>query len=314
MTHPTPPPFDGGRQDGAPSQEPQRTHGSSGRPDPAPSAAPVQSETARLGTRAVAITVTVLGAGALVLSGAGTAIATVGHSLVGESTSQGLSAEVDGVTAVDIHHTIGTLRVVFADVDEATLEATSSGEVSDWSLTRDGDTLSLARPDEGWGFDDWNWLRGWGGDAHATLTLPESLAGTDLDVGVGAGEVFADGEFGDVVFDLGAGSIELEGSADTLGGELGAGGAIAELADVREVDVEVSAGHFEGMFTGSAPSSVVLGVSAGGADVTLPDEEYDVRIDRSAGEVRTNNLRTSSGADRLVDVRVSAGDVDLYAD
>lgn len=318
MTEQTPTPFDGGPE-GAPAdssaaraaQEPPTApaQGAAAPADP-----PGQSETARIGTKAVSITATVIGACALVLSGAGTAIATVGQSLATGSTSQELGASVDGITAIDIDHRLGTLIVEFDDVDEASLSATSSGDVGDWRFQRDGHTLSLSRPDDAWGFDNTNWLRGWGIESTTTLTLPESLAGVDLDVDAGAGEVFADGEFGDIAFDLGAGSLEFEGSAASLGGEVGAGGVIAELADVREVDVAVSAGHFGGDLTGAAPESVLLDVSAGGADVTLPDEEYDVRIDRSAGDVETNNLRTSPEAPRIVDVRVSAGGVELYAD
>ena len=126
--------------------------------------------------------------------------------------------------------------------------------------------------------------------------------------------MLAEGEFGEVSFDMGAGSIEIEGTADTVEGEIGAGQAILELADVRRLGVDVSAGDLHASLTGEAPEVVRLEVSAGGADVTLPDVPYDVRQEASAGDIDTHNLEIASRSENLIDARVSAGGIDLRAD
>lgn len=281
--------------------------------------APGQSDAARLGTRAVAITATVIGAGALLFAGTGAAFSAVNETLyVAQAQAAGadgtisLDANAVGVTAVDIDNSYGSMRVRFDDVTRAELEV--SGTNADWSLEREEDTLVVRRSSDGIGWGDWSWFgSGWGDDRRATLTLPESIAGTDLDIRTGAGEVLAKGEFGEVFFDMGAGSIEVEGTAETVEGEIGAGQAILELADVRELGVDISAGDLHASMTGQAPEIVRLGVSAGGADVTLPDVPYDVRQEVSAGDIDTHNLELSSRSENVIDARVSAGGIELRA-
>ncbi|MGO1409918.1 hypothetical protein [Microbacterium sp.] len=351
MTNLTPPPADGGELQntgpvgGAPGSNTagQETQGAAGQPagtwqsagagGPVPPDAPAgpgqtagagapepgQSDAARLGTRAVAITATVIGAASLLFAGTGAAFSAVNETLyVAQTQDQGadgvisLDASAAGVTDVDIDHSFGSMRVRFDDVTRAELEAT--GMNSEWRLEREGDTLTVRRNVDGLGWGDWSWFgSGWGDDRRATLTLPDSIAGTDLDITTGAGEVLAEGEFGEVSFDMGAGSIEIEGTADTVEGEIGAGQAILELADVRRLGVDVSAGDLHASLTGEAPEVVRLEVSAGGADVTLPDVPYDVRQEASAGDIDTHNLEIASRSENLIDARVSAGGINLRA-
>ncbi|WP_105566282.1 DUF4097 family beta strand repeat-containing protein [Microbacterium halophytorum] len=288
-----------------------------GGPTPPAAGGPVppQSETARIGTRAVAITATAIGAVVLLFAGAGAAFGAVRDSVAAANQANGvdsgtLAHAVDGITAVDVDHGFGDMRIVFGDVDEAELEWSGTRE---WRLEREGATLEVRREGDGFGFGDFTWFGDWDQEHRATLTLPESLEGADLDIETGAGSVNAEGDFGDVSFDLGAGSVEIEGSATSVDGEVSAGEAIVELADVREFDAQVSAGDLMASLSGEAPSRVGIEVSAGSADITLPDVEYDVRESVSAGGIDTNNLQTSFDAPRVVEADVSAGGIDLRA-
>ena len=277
-------------------------------PPPAGEARPeqaVQSEGTRTGTRALAITISVLGAGALVRAGVGTAINTVRAATVVESTHT--LADVAGIDAIDVDISRGDLQVRFAG-DEATLDVRGSAE---WRLERDGDELVVSNGSDplDWDFGwDWSWE-----EQSATLTLPEELAGADLDVGIEAGRVIADGRFGEVSFDMGAGSIEIEGTAEALDAQIGAGTAILELADVREATLELAAGRLDGTLTGEAPDRLGVDVSAGSMDLTVPDVPYNVTVEREAGDVDTNAIQQSLDAPRAIDVRVAAGMVELRA-
>ncbi|WP_119696713.1 hypothetical protein [Microbacterium halotolerans] len=309
-----------GRQAGAGGSVPPDAPTGPGQPAGAGAPAPGQSDAARLGTRAVAITATVIGAGALLFAGTGAAFSAVSDTLyVAQAQDPGadgtisLDASVAGVTDVDIDHSFGSMRVRFDDVSRAELEAT--GTNTEWRFERKGDTLVVRRHADGIGWGDWSWFgSGWGADRRATLTLPESIAGVDLDIDTGAGDVLATGEFGEVAFDMGAGSVEIEGTAESVEGEIGAGQAILELADVRALRVDVSAGDLQASLTGEAPEIVRLEVSAGGADVTLPDVPYDLRQDVSAGDIETHDLEVSSRSENVIDARVSAGGIELRAD
>ncbi|GAB2513114.1 hypothetical protein GCM10027064_08560 [Microbacterium petrolearium] len=269
-----------------------------------------QSESTRTGTRALAITVAALGALGLILSAVFTSISTVRQATRPDPVSQSIGS-VAGVTGIDIDMSRGDLRVTFGEGDEVSLESTSTSG-SDWRLEREGDRIVVA---DSAPFDwniGWNW--GWIGDENAaTLTLPASLEGVDLDVELGAGQVLADGVFGEVGLDISAGLAEIEGEADALDVTIGAGQAIVELADVRDVTFDLAAGHARATLTGEAPDRVGIEVSAGALDLTLPDAPYAVSTDEEAGQVDTNNLERSFDAPRTVEVQVSAGHVDLRA-
>ncbi|HEX5730016.1 MAG TPA: hypothetical protein VFX99_11380, partial [Microbacterium sp.] len=121
-----------------------------------------------------------------------------------------------------------------------------------------------------------------------------------------AGDLTVDGDFADLEIQVGAGSLTVDGSADTLSAELSAGGADIDLADVAEATFSVSAGAVESRLTGSAPRLVTVDVSAGSLELTVPDADYDVRSDVSAGEF-DNRLRVDADSGNVVDVTVSAG-------
>ena len=273
---------------------------------PEPTIPPAQSDGTRVGTRALSITIAVLGAGALVLGGIATAFGTVREATSPAPVAQSITS-VTGVQGVDVDVSAGDLRIEFGGSD---VTLVSTGEAG-WTLDRDGDRVVVSSPDDGFdlGFD-WLWRDV---DRSATLTLPASLEGTDLDIDLSAGRVMAEGAFGDTAFEMSAGAIEIEGSAETLDGQVSAGHAIVELADVREVDLELSAGHLQGDLSGEAPERVGVGVSAGSLDLKLPDVPYAVTDDSGAGELDLNNLQERSDASHRINVSVTAGKVDLRA-
>ncbi|WP_221585972.1 DUF4097 family beta strand repeat-containing protein [Microbacterium sp. G2-8] len=300
-TQPTPP---------AP-QGPQPSYPAPQPPAPQPAASPpaAQSDASRVGARALAITVTVLGAGALVVSGVGAAFATVGttmYSSTAEEATSSLPAAV-GDDALDIDLQAGELDIRFADVDEVEFRSrTSQGA---WTFDRSGGTIVVSSPRGEFNlFGPGNW----GERAEATLTLPESYEGIDLDVDVAAGEFTAEGVFGEVTYGMEAGSLEIEGSAETVASEMAAGRAVLELDSVRTADLTVMAGRLDADFTGDPPEAVSVDLTAGSAELTLPDVPYDVSVQREAGNVESS-LEERSDADRTVDIDVAAGHVALYA-
>ncbi|MGU3646605.1 hypothetical protein ACLBXX_16705 [Microbacterium sp. C23T] len=252
------------------------------------------------GSRAVAIVVIVLGGIVLLGAGISAAVGTIASAAVHTSTR---TADAAGVEELDVDAAAGTLRVEFSDVREAELEVTSSWGAGDWRLERDGDTLQVSSPDR-----DWFGWRGWFGDggADAVLRLPASLEGLDADISLAAGEFVTDGEFGELDLSLAAGSFNVTGSADSLSADVSAGRGTLELDGVREADLTVSAGSLDATLTGTAPDAIELDVSAGSLRLTVPEGEYDVRSEVSAGQF-DNNIGSTPGASHTIDVQVSAG-------
>jgi len=269
---------------------------------PGSPAPPQQNPT---GARAVAIVVIVLGA--LVLIGAATSavLATVASASVHTSTR---TLDVAGVEELDIDTAAGTLRVEFADVSDAELEVTSSWGADNWRFVRDGDELKVASPDRrGW----LGWL-GWVGDdgADAVLRLPSSLEGLDADVSLAAGEFSTDGDFGELDLSLAAGSLDVSGTADSLSVDVSAGRGTLEVDGVREAELTVSAGTLDAVLTGARPDSIEADVSAGTLRMTVPEGDYDVTSEVSAGAF-DNRIGSVPGASSTVRVEVSAGEAVL---
>ncbi|HKP06850.1 MAG TPA: hypothetical protein VJU58_06320 [Microbacterium sp.] len=253
------------------------------------------------GSRAVAIVVIVLGGIVLLGAGISAAVGTIASASVHTSTR---AVDVAGVEALDVDAAAGTLRVEFTDVQEAELEVTSSWDADAWRLERDGDTLQVSSPDRfGW----FGW-RGWFGDggADAVLRLPSSLDGLDANVSLAAGEFVTDGEFGELGLSLAAGSFDVSGSAESLTADVSAGRGTLELEGVGEADLTVSAGSLDATLTGTQPDTIDLDVSAGSLRLTVPEGEYDVRSEVSAGDFE-NGIGSTPGASSTVTVQVSAG-------
>lgn len=260
------------------------------------------------GSRVVAILVIVFGG--LVLLGAmfSAAVGTIASASVSSSTR---TIDAAGVGRLDVDAAAGTLRVEFTDVTEAELEVTSSWGADAWRFDRQGDTLEVASPDRfGW----FGW-RGWFGDQRtdAVLRLPVALQGLDADVSLSAGEFVTDGEFGALGLSLAAGSFDVTGSAEALTADMSAGRGTLELEDVGTAALTVSAGSMDARLTGARPDSIDMDVSAGSLRLTVPDGEYDVTSEVSAGGF-DNELGSTPGASSTITVQVSAGEAVLKSD
>lgn len=264
------------------------------------------------GARAVAIVAIVLGA--IVLGGAviSAVLGTIASASVHTSTR---TVAVSGVEEVDLDAAAGSVRVEFGDVDEAELEVTSSWGADRWRFERDGDTLVVSSPDRS-GWFGWVWGGGgWFGDGSgdAVVRLPAGLEGVDADVSLAAGDLVADGTFGELDVSLGAGSFDIAGAADSVSVDVSAGRGDLDLEDVGEAELMVSAGSLDARLSGAQPDSVDIEVSAGSLQLTVPDGEYAVLSDVSAGGF-DNGIGSSPSATRTITVEVSAGEVVLRSE
>lgn len=227
-------------------------------------------------------------------------------SLNREQSTQSL--DTAGVTSLEISANSGSFDLVYADATEATLEVDSANG-SDWTLSRQGDKLVVDSPNS-WG--DWC-IFGCGFDNNeATLFLPKSLNDGKLDAkfNLAAGDFTAVGAYKNLVAEVGAGELDLSGTAQSADIRLGAGKAEVSLADVQHAVFDISAGHMAGNLTGTVPQSINAEVSAGSLDLELPDGSYDVRQNVDAGNL-TNLLLTDPQSPNKISIALSAGNAKL---
>ena len=264
-------------------------------------------------SRVVAILVIVFG-GLVILGAIISAIfSTIAAASVHTTTR---TTDVSGVADLDVDMAAGSLRIEFADIADAELEVTSTQGADGWTLASEGGALVVSSP-QGWFNGGWlfgGWPFGGNRVGDATLRLPQSLEGSDAELSLAAGElVVVDGSFGDVTLDMGAGSANITASVHDFTAEVSAGAADLRLEGVQDGNFSVSAGSLRARLAGDQPSSLGLDVSAGTLDVTVPDGDYDVTSEVSAGDF-DNQIGSTPGADSTVDVQVSAGKAILQAD
>ena len=75
----------------------------------------------------------------------------------------------------------------------------------------------------------------------------------------------------------------------------------------------MSAGALQAQMSGQQPRTLELDVSAGTLEVTVPEGDYDVVSDVTAGDF-DNRVGSTPDADSTVSVQVSAGKAVLRAD
>ena len=272
-------------------------------PPPAVPATP--SETPRRGPGAKAIMIVTGVVGGIALFGTGASAA--GNVVSDLSRSDSFqSVGVAGVTRVDMRVDASDVTLQFGDVDEAVLEVTD-GRGGSWTLGRDGDELVVRSPDAVFGWWSGSWF---GAGETVVLTLPERLqtAGVDADLNLTAGSLDVDGAFGDLSVDVSAGALTVAGSARSLDAQMGAGRADILLDGVDEAGLNVSAGNLMVRFTGTPPSATSVDASAGSVRLTMPDEQYLIVQDVSAGTLDAT-VDQSASARRVIDVTLSAGTV-----
>lgn len=232
---------------------------------------------------------------------------TVFSSAIGLSSGSATqSANATGATELEVDADAARFDLEFANVNEATLEATGVG-ADRWELTRSGDTLQVQAPSR-W----WNWCIFGCNDreSQVTLMLPQALNDGSLnaDLDLNAGRLFADGDFNELALELNAGEATLDGTARTLDAQVNAGSANLTTADVETANLEVAAGRLTTTFTGTPPTSTTIEVSAGRLDLTVPDGPYAVTSDVAAGNL-DNQLTTTTDAAHRIAVEVAAGEV-----
>ncbi|WP_243076525.1 hypothetical protein [Microbacterium sp. SS28] len=283
-------------------------------PPPAGTDAPPPRPPASNGSGRVVAVILIVFGGLVVL---GTMVSAL-VSTIASGSVQTTTRTVDatGVTDLDVDLAAGSLRIEFGDVTDAELEVTGAGGAERWTLRNDDGDLVVSSPD-GWfnggGWPFGGWLFGDNRAGDGVLTLPQSLEGTDADITLAAGELVVDeGDFGDVELDMGAGRTRFEASVDSFSADVSAGAAELALDGAREASFSVSAGALDAVLTGAQPRTLDLQVSAGSLDITVPEGEYDVTSDVSAGNF-DNRVGSTPGASSTVTVDVSAGKAILRA-
>lgn len=267
--------------------------------EPAP--APVPTPPRRSpGSLAVAIGTIVVGGFVIVGTLLSTGFTAARDLRSSDATAPLQQTAVDGVRDLDIEVSGGALTVVFADISEAQLDGSGIGG---WTLEQDGDTLKVATPRRS--FADW------GNGAQATLTLPQDLERTNLDlrVEVAGGSLDLAGDYGDVDVQVAGGGATVTGSASALSISVSGGSATADVEGVDAATFEVTGGDLVADLTGAAPARTSIEVTAGSADIGLPDDTYRLTSD-GPGSV-DSALRTSPTATPRIDVQATLGSVTL---
>lgn len=251
------------------------------------------------------ITITLAVFGGLALAGTG-ATAAVAAAADLDRTDVLRTIDVTGVESLDLDASASDVRVEFGDVDEAELTV-KGGRGGAWVLERDDDELLVRSPDStfGWWFGRW-----FDDDRTAVLTLPNELEGLDASFHLNAGGLDVTGAYGELDVELGAGELNVDCSARSLDADVSAGGADLLLDGVDEAELTVAAGDLSVELTGTAPRSVTIDANAGSADLTVPDGDYRVIQNVSAGDL-DNRLEQSSDSRNSIEVTLSAGTVTL---
>lgn len=218
------------------------------------------------------------------------------------------TANVQGITALDVEASAGTFTVQFADTSEAVLDVKGSRS-EEWKLERTANELRVSPPG---GWFNWCFIGCNTQESTAVLTLPQSMNNGSLnaELSVGAGDLSAEGDFLTLDLDVSAGSLNVTGAAKTLTADLGAGYIKATLADVNRAELDISAGNMQANLSGTAPASIKADVSAGKLDLFVPDVPYNVVTSVSVGEV-DNDLQVASDSPNKITVEVSAGNANL---
>lgn len=271
----------------------------------APHAAPTPPPAGRSsGATAVMVVTAVVGGLALLGAGGTAAAAAVGTIATSNRADSVQSVSVAGLESIDLSADASSMRVEFGDVDEATL-AITNGRGTPWRFERDGDELVVRSPQGVFGW----WIGGWFGEEEiAVLTLPESLrdAGLDADLNLNAGSLDVAGDFGILDVSVNAGALDIQGAAKELDVQMSAGRADILLDGIAQADLGVSAGDLTVELTGTPPALTSIDVSAGTLDLTVPDVEYAISQEISAGTLNAE-VDEASSSRRTIDVSLSAG-------
>lgn len=272
--------------------------------DPSPSA-PAPTPPRRSGAALAVSIVTIVVGGCAILGTLGstafTAAAALSRSADGEQTR---ASDVAGLRDLDVDMAGASLTIEYGDVSEAVLDD-AGANASGWTFERRGATLRVVSPDDS--FLDWD------SSPAATLTLPRELgrSGVDLRVDLAGGSIEVDGDFRDLTVQVTGGAATVSGRADSLDLSVAGGSASAEMSGVDSADFEGTGGELTAVLTGTAPTNTTIDITAGSADIALPDETYLV-VSEGPGSL-DNTLRTSPTATPRIEVQTALGSVTLRA-
>lgn len=256
---------------------------------------------------AVSVMTIVVGSCVALATLAGTGVSAVARMADwrGDTSSYEVSPDssASSLTDLEIDLAGGELTVEYGDVESAQLDADGRGPQG-WTFDQDGDSLRVASPSGS--FVDA------GRGPRATLILPWELDGSGItaDIRVTGGALELTGGFGDVTVEVAGGVATLDGAARDIDVTVTGGSATAAIMDAEAAAFEVAGGELTATLSGVTPTRTDVEVTAGSADITLPDDEYRVRVDDGLGAV-DNGLRTSSSATATVDVTATMGSVRL---
>lgn len=254
------------------------------------------------GTFAVSIITIVVGGCIILGTLASSGLSAVRNARSADAGPPVQLTDTSGVESVDIDVTGGALTVVYDDVPQAELDGDGAGA---WRLERRGDTLYVATPRRS--FADW------GSEKGATLTLPRALEGdaVSVDARIAGGSFDLDGDFGDVDVEVSGGSANVSGGVNALALTVAGGSVSADVDGAVEATFDVAGGELTATLTGEAPTRTSIEVTAGSADIGLPDDTYRFTSE-GPGSV-DSTLRTSPSATPRVEVQAVMGSVTLRA-
>ena len=268
-------------------------------PDPQPPRSPA--------TKPIMVLIAVLGGLILLVVAVTNGFSSAINFTRGTST---MTADTTGVTDLQVDANASRFTLEFTDVSEATLQ-TDGVNAENWRLDRDGDRLIVQAPKRwfGWCFVNCN-----PDEQQVTLLLPAELNDGSLnaDLELAAGQLVADGEFDHLGVEVGAGEANINGSADQLEAQLSAGSTNLHLADVQTAELDISAGRLITDLTGDTPDSINAEVSAGRLELTVPEGQYAVDSDVTAGNL-DNQLQTHPTSNHRIGIELAAGNATLQS-
>lgn len=230
----------------------------------------------------------------------------------GSHEPQRLTADAEGVAALDVSTGSADLTIVFDDALEGEAVLTSNEGPSEWVLRRNGDTLVVDshRTISFLGWLSFGPLRG----QSVELRLPGELENevVDAEFQLSSGTLRASGAYGELDVRVSSGHVEISGSARTVDASVSSGHLETELSGVTDARFGVSSGQLDAELHGDAPQDLELSVSSGFMSVEVPDVAYAVSSRVSSGSL-DNLLRTDPSSSNQIDASVSSGSIELRA-
>lgn len=153
----------------------------------------------------------------------------------------------------------------------------------------------------------------WGMDtSRLDVVLPAELNDGSLGIAVSsaAGNVSLDGAYDDVTLELTAGNLDLSGSATALSIDATAGDVRVDDYTASDVRIDTTAGNVMLDFA-ELPDEITASSVAGDQEIVLPDGEYRIETDTTAGEVSID-APSDPDAARTYSFSTVAGDIRIF--